>query len=348
MATTLSGIDVSKNQGDIDFAKVRGAGFRFCIAKATEGADYQDDRFVTNMQRIRDLGAGSGFYAGAYHFARPDNRCGRSGGETEGKWFCKVLADTASKLGISLTQDFIEPVLDMETYDKSDASDNVAWVEGFLAVVTSETGRKGMVYTGPNYWQYQAGNSDKLAIAGIPLWEVKYTKNGGDSAQNPPRMPTDTRKTQWVASLWQWSGGGDYAYYNAQYGAIPGIPSGIADVDRVMGDESLLARLAAASTTSSTQPSSITVPAGMPGPCPTIDLRDRRGRYSSTTARVQGLLLSHDYGPDGLVSKSGSPDGIYGSATEKAFSAFKATVGLPADTVLDGQTWWMLVHQGLD
>jgi GH25 family lysozyme M1 (1,4-beta-N-acetylmuramidase) len=343
MATTLSGIDVSKNQGSIDFTKVRDAGMRFCIAKASEGADYQDSCFFTNMQRIRDLDAGSGFFPGAYHFARPDHRAGKSGGETEGKWFCKVLVDTAKQLGMSLEHDFIEPVLDMETYDESDASDNVAWVDGFLGVVASETGRKGMVYTGPNYWRYQASDSDKFATAGIALWEVTYTKNGGDSAQQPPRMPSDTHKTQWVASLWQWSGGGDYAYY----GAIPGIPSGIADVSRVMGDESLLTRLAAASTTSgAAQP---TVPAGVPGPCPTIDLSDRRGRVSSTTARVQGLLLSHDYGPEGLVSsKTGRPDGIDGSATEAALSAFKASVGLPRDTVLDGQTWWTLVQHGLD
>jgi GH25 family lysozyme M1 (1,4-beta-N-acetylmuramidase) len=348
---TLNGIDVSNGQGDIDFAKVRGAGFRFCIAKASEGADYQDAAFVTNMQRIRDLGAGSRFYAGAYHFARPDHHAGRSGGETEGKWFCKVLTATAKQLGISLANDFLEPVLDLETYDKSDTGDNVAWAQGFLAVVTGETGRKGMVYTGPNYWQYQAGNSDALATAGIPLWEVKYTQNGDDSAQSPPRMPNDAHKTQWVASLWQWSGGGDFAYYHAQYGAIPGIPSGIADVDRVMGDESLLACLAAASTTSaSAQPSATTTtPAGLPGSLPTLDLRDRRGRTSTTTARVQGLLLSQGYGPDGLVSaKTGRPDGIDGSATEAALSAFKAAVGLPRDTVVDTQTWWMLLDKGLD
>lgn len=352
MATTLLGIDVSKNQGDIDFTKVRDAGFRFCICKATEGADYQDSRFVTNMQRIRDLGASSSLYPGAYHFARPDNRAGRSGGETEGKWFCKVLGDTAKQLGISLAHDFLEPVLDMETYDESDASDNVAWIDGFLAVVAGELGRTGMIYSGPNYWRYQVGDTDKFAKAGVPLWEVKYTKNGGDPSQSPPRMPTDTRKTQWVASLWQWSGGGDYAYY----GSVPGIPSGVADVNRVLGDESLLARLAAASsvTTGATSPATARAigqrrPAALPAPCPTIDLRDRRGRESSTTARVQGLLLSQGYGPDGLVSsKTGRPDGIDGDVTEAALSRFKQSVGLPADTVVDGSTWWMLVHYGLD
>jgi GH25 family lysozyme M1 (1,4-beta-N-acetylmuramidase) len=341
MTTTLLGIDVSQSQGAIDFTQVRGAGFCFCICKASEGADYQDPSFVTNMQRIRDLGSGAPFYAGAYHFARPDHRAGRSGGETEGQWFCEVLQDTARTLGISLAQDFIEPVLDMETYDKSDSSDNVAWIDGFLGVVQSELGRTGMVYSGPNYWLSQVADSDKFALAGVPLWQVKYNSRGGDPTQAAPPMITDTSKAQWLPSLWQWSGGGDFAYYGQQYGAIPGIVSGVADIDRVMGDESLLHELAAANGSAASQPSAMSLP--------TVDLRERRGRSGSTTARVQGLLLAHGYGPSGLVSKStGRPDGISGSATETALSTFKSTVGLPADTIVDPATWQQLVTQGLD
>lgn len=353
MATALLGIDVSDNQGDIDFAKVWGAGFRFCIVKATEGADYQDSRFAINLQRIRDLGAGAGFFPGAYHLARPDHRAGRSGGETEGKWFCSVLQSTAAKLGLSLADGFLEPVLDMEIYDESDASDNLGWVQGFLGVVTSELGRTGMVYTGANYWRYQVGDSDALAVAGIPLWEVKYQQNGGDPTGAPPRIPSDSRKTQWSPSLWQWSGGGDYAYYHAQHGAIPGIAGGIADVSRVMGDETVLARLAASSSASATTPqsgsSTATTGTSISLSLPTLDLRDRRGRTSTTVARVQGLLLSQGYGPDGLVSsKTGRPDAIDGSATEAALTAFKRAAGLPGDTMLDEPTWRLLLEQGLD
>jgi lysozyme len=349
MTTTLLGIDVSESQGAIDFAQVRGAGFCFCICKASEGADFQDSSFATNMQRIRDLAAGAPFYAGAYHFARPDHRAGRSGGETEATWFCKVLQDTARTLGISLAQDFLEPVLDMETYDKSDISDNVAWIDGFLAVVQSELGRTGMVYSGPNYWLSQVADSDKFALAGVPLWQVKYNSKGGDPTQAAPPMITDTSKTAWPPSLWQWSGGGDFAYYQQQYGAIPGIVSGVADIDRVMGDETLLRKLAAASSSSQSVGSIGATPQPSTLLLPTVDLRDRRGRSSSTTARVQGLLLAHGYGPSGLVSsKTGLPDGISGSSTESALSKFKTTVGLPADTVVDPPTWQQLVAQGLD
>lgn len=349
MNSTLLGIDVSQSQGAIDFAQVRGAGFCFCICKASEGGDFQDPSFVSNLQRIRDLAPGAPFYAGAYHFARPDHRAGRSGGETEGKWFCKVLQDTAATLGISLAHDFLEPVLDMETYDKSDSSDNVAWIDGFLAVIQSELGRTGMIYSGPNYWLSQVADSDQFALVGVPLWQVKYNSRGGDPTQAAPPMITDTSKSAWPPSLWQWSGGGDFAYYEQQYGKVPGIVSGVADIDRVMGDETLLRKLAAASSSSVASGSSVGASQPSTMILPTVDLHDRRGRSSSTTARVQGLLLAHGYGPSGLVStKTGRPDGISGSATESALSTFKTTVGLPGDTVVDPATWQQLVAQGLD
>ena len=253
MTNTLLGIDVSEAQGSVDFAQVRSGGFCFCICKASEGADFQDKTFVTNLQRIYELDSGATFFPGAYHFGRPDHRSGRSGGETEGKWFAQVLQTTARSLGVSFTNGFLEPVLDMEIYDKSDAGDNVEWIDGFLSVIQSELGRKGMVYSGPNYWQYQVADTDKFAVAGIPLWQVKYNKQGNDPTQAAPTMIVDTSKTSWTPSLWQWSGGGDYAYYNQQVGSIPGIVGGVADVDRVMGDESLLRTLAAANVPSGFQ-----------------------------------------------------------------------------------------------
>ena len=350
MSTSIiNGIDVSDAQGDIDYTALSAAGFRFCVVKATEGADYQSKRWVSNMEAIAQLDAGTNFFAGAYHFGRPDNRSGQSGGETEGKWFCKVLKQTAASVGFSLTENFIEPVLDMEKYNEDGATENNAWIQGFLNVVQQETGRKGMIYTGPNYWRYQQGNTDQFAQAGIPLWEVSYSSHGSDPSATPPRMPTEPSKPEWAATLWQWSGGGDFNHY----GTVPGVPGGVADVDRVMGDESVLLTLAAATGTGSNgSGSGGTQPGGSTPQWSTLpenDLRNLRGQHSSFTARVQGLLLSQDYGPHGLVSSStGRPDGISGDGTESALSSFKSKVGLPADTMVDQETWWQLVQHGLD
>lgn len=239
---------MSERHGDIDFASVQAAGFRFCICKASEGADQQDARWVANLRRIRELDAGSRFYPGAYHLARLDLHRGRRGGETEARWFCQVLQHATDSLGLSLTHGFIEPVLALETWDKSEEGDAVAWIEGFLSVVASELGRTGMIKVAPNYWRDQVADVDTFAKAGIPLWVVELAERGADPSQSPPRMPTDPRRPQWDASLWQWSGDGDFAHRGAHSGPIPGIAGGIASVDRIVGDELVLARLAAASS----------------------------------------------------------------------------------------------------
>ena len=50
------------------------------------------------------------------------------------------------------------------------------------------------------------------------------------------------------------------------------------------------------------------------------------GSYSDYVSRVQGLLLSHGYGPDGLVGSNGRPDGLMGDKTEAALLDFKRRV----------------------
>ena len=58
-AAYLEGIDVSRWQGAIDWAKVKGAGKRFVIAKATEGIGFRDANYTANRSGV--LGVGLGF-----------------------------------------------------------------------------------------------------------------------------------------------------------------------------------------------------------------------------------------------------------------------------------------------
>ncbi|HZQ46068.1 MAG TPA: GH25 family lysozyme, partial [Verrucomicrobiae bacterium] len=68
MAQRPIGVDVSHYQGSINWSSVKGAGYSFAWAKATEGTYGEDDTFVNNENN----GKGAGVYIGAYHFARPD------------------------------------------------------------------------------------------------------------------------------------------------------------------------------------------------------------------------------------------------------------------------------------
>lgn len=64
----VRGIDVSKHNGEIDFAKVAADSIDFVYIKATEGAEYEDPNFALNYVRARR----AGLAVGAYHFFRFD------------------------------------------------------------------------------------------------------------------------------------------------------------------------------------------------------------------------------------------------------------------------------------
>ena len=62
----LRGIDISHHQGSPDFKRIRAAGIKFVILKATEGVNYTDPCFHTNIKAA----LAAGLPAGAYHFLR--------------------------------------------------------------------------------------------------------------------------------------------------------------------------------------------------------------------------------------------------------------------------------------
>jgi len=309
------GVDISKHQGDVDHSLVADSGMVFCICKATEGRNYEDPKFERNIQEIRKvLATGKPYYPGAYHFARPSSD---GGGAEDGRAEAEDFCDVIERVCGDILENFMPPALDFEEYSDSSVTDNTPWISAWIEVVEERLGRKPMIYTGKNVWHYEM--ADSSAFKDYPLWQVYYS----GTASQPPKMPWDT----W--SLWQWSGGGDFQYFPD----VPGI--GVADVNRWNGSLEELKMFANASSTSTQT---------WPTPPPTVDLNIYRGKgYTPYVARVQGLLLAHQYGPSGLT-QNGSPDGKMGDKTQTYLIDFKVKRGLPADAVMDWATWWALAY----
>ena len=90
MATTeaagseVRGVDVSKYQGTIDFAKIKAAGTTYVFVKATEGITGVDPDYARNVAAAR----AAGLVVGSYHFYETDDdpsaRCTAAGGGAEG------------------------------------------------------------------------------------------------------------------------------------------------------------------------------------------------------------------------------------------------------------------------
>lgn len=174
-------IDVSHYNGVVDWRRVKAAGVRLAIAKATEGQHYQDETFAKNWREMK----ANGIQAGAYHYLR--------GGHP--------ASSQVSNINTTLQRVDFAPddmlVIDVEEGSNGDVSkDKMA--ETLHAVLEKLKGEYNnlWIYTGPSYWE------NKVAwrshdFSGYKLWIAHYT------TKSHPIVPT-TWKTKGY-SLWQYT-----------------------------------------------------------------------------------------------------------------------------------------------
>ncbi|WP_332680614.1 glycoside hydrolase family 25 protein [Bosea sp. (in: a-proteobacteria)] len=132
----IQGIDISRWQGEIDWASVKAAGTRFAYIKATEGGDHIDPAFLRNWEGARRAGVARG----AYHFVfwcRPAHE--------QAVWF---------KQHIPNDPDALPPVLDVEWNGHSktcpkkvERSLALEKIRLMLTELEQHTGKKPVIYT---------------------------------------------------------------------------------------------------------------------------------------------------------------------------------------------------------
>ena len=132
----IHGIDVSKWQGTIDWAAVRGAGTQFAFIKATEGGDHVDERFLQNWHGAK----AAGVPRGAYHFM----------------YWCRPAHEQAAwfRQNVPADPDALPPVLDLEWNGHSRTcpkkvprEEALAGVKLMLDEMEAHTGKRPMIYT---------------------------------------------------------------------------------------------------------------------------------------------------------------------------------------------------------
>ncbi len=135
----IQGIDISRWQGEIDWAKVRDADTRFAFIKATEGGDHLDPSFKRNWAEAKK----HGIPRGAYHFV----------------WWCRSAKDQVRwfKKHIPRDADALPPVLDVEWQNDSQCTRKIsrdqalAKIREMLAALQAHTGKKPIIYTDINF-----------------------------------------------------------------------------------------------------------------------------------------------------------------------------------------------------
>lgn len=174
----ISGVDLSKWQGEVDFGRIKQAGNAYVFIKATQGATGADPNYARNIGDAR----AAGLAAGSYHFYMTDDSA-----ETQFAQFAKTA---------SIQSGDLPPVVDIETLSSNSLPDLATEVVRFLNMLEQQYGTKPIIYTGKNF-----ANDYLKGFADYPLWLAEYNND------QAPQLPLD-----WTAwTFWQYSQGGSVA-----------------------------------------------------------------------------------------------------------------------------------------
>src|SRR5215469_12370348 len=125
-ANNLFGIDVSNNNGSVNWSSVYANGARFAFVKATEWNYFQDGYYNGNMTN----GKGAGCKMGPYNFVRPDTDCV----STDVNYFWSFAGGKLLNDGKSLS-----PVCDYEVQGHSCQANDTAWANQWSVDVQAKT-----------------------------------------------------------------------------------------------------------------------------------------------------------------------------------------------------------------
>ncbi|HEX3553113.1 MAG TPA: GH25 family lysozyme [Thermoanaerobaculia bacterium] len=145
------GIDVSQDQGTVDWSTVAQLGYVFAFIKATDGETYVDPDFAQNWTGA----AAAGVLRGAYHFFRAEDSP-----QAQVDLFWKTVGGNGE----------LPLVVDVEESMGVANATLISNLTQFLAALEQASGRTPMIYTDPNFWN----GLGTTAFGGYPLWVAEY------------------------------------------------------------------------------------------------------------------------------------------------------------------------------
>lgn len=166
-------LDLSNNNTEPDWARVKKQGIGAVYLKASEGTNFVDRTFQSRRAAARK----HGIAVGAYHFARPD----ASSAATQARLFAHVVG--------SLGPNDLRPALDFEVPTKMSGAAAVAWAREFNQEVKRLLGSLPVFYTYSSY----ASQLPASRPIGAGLWLASYNRN--DGREHPFVVPKPWRKT---------------------------------------------------------------------------------------------------------------------------------------------------------
>jgi lysozyme len=209
----IQGIDVYHGDGAVDWKIAKKAGIEFAFVKATEGENFVDKRFDTNMKGA----TAAGILIGPYHFCRIDNnKAGVKFANYDGSAFKPgsdphddATSEAQAFLKVILPYyregRYLPPVADVEGLpkfgDKALEKTFISnWMQVFSDSIEHEMGIRPIIYTSTS----GANSRYTPAIAAShELWLAHWKKLGTSS---PPTSADTPHWKPWL--FWQWSATG--------------------------------------------------------------------------------------------------------------------------------------------
>jgi lysozyme len=193
----VNGIDVSHDQGEIDWSQIKASGIEFAFIKATEGLTIADPDFLKNWADAQ----ADGILVGAYHFFHPGDDPVK-----QAEFFLRVVGALGGKL--PPFADFERP----EEWAKFSPVERVDLAQKFLQDTGERSGVQSIVYLDGSFPGDVLGNAQFLAEQ--PLFLAEYRDDY--TPKSEPRVPAPFR--DW--KFWQ----------HSQTGKVKGI-DGDVDLD---------------------------------------------------------------------------------------------------------------------
>ncbi len=170
------GADVSKYQGDFDWAAQKSAGLAFGYARISDGTNIIDAKFDQNWRQMK----ANGILRGAYQFFRPGQDAAAQ---------ANMVVQKIGRLGPG----DMPAMIDVEADDGQSKATVAAKVKQWIDIVEQGTGKKPVIYTGAYFWRDHVGST---AFSSYPLWIAAY----GPSCPSLPPGWSD-----WT--IWQYCNG---------------------------------------------------------------------------------------------------------------------------------------------
>ncbi len=182
------GVDVSNNNGGgINWGGVKGAGFTYAWAKATEGTYFIDPDFTQNENN----GKGAGVVMGAYDFSRPDLQLPA----TEAAYFWAEAGGYINADGLTL-----QPSLDIETFAGVHGGGTYSqWVNNWCNDIKNYASLKGV---GVTPFVYTTTCESCNLDTSVAQWLSWIANPNGESSQTGTPWTACTSCDVWGAGAW--------------------------------------------------------------------------------------------------------------------------------------------------